>query len=215
MRKDGNGKCDSIYRNRIFITAAAVVILIMYYFCRVNDSDALRWILAPTARWVSILGRIPFEYLPHRGYVNHDYRFLIAPSCAGCRFMLIAFLMTVFLPGRSGSMSGSKEDREKHGAAITSVAEKDSLVRSAGKHDGREHAAQMLRNQTGGKWIWFGCSMLLAYVSTIFVNGIRIVVSIYLPAALERRSLMSGWLTPDSLEMTGQVLGVGLGVLAG
>lgn len=41
--------------------------------------------------------------------------------------------------------------------------------------------------------------MILSYISTIFVNGIRITVSIYLPAILERKGLMSGWLTPDRL----------------
>lgn len=162
MKKYRNGKYDSIYQNRIFITAAAAVALIMYYFCRVNDSDALKWILTPTAWWVSILGGIPLEYLPHQGYVNHLWQFVIAPSCAGCRFMLITFLMMVFLPGR----------------------EKDAETK---RHNIRE------------KRIWFGCSMLVAYVFTIFVNGIRIVASIYLPALLERKQLMGGWLTPDRL----------------
>lgn len=162
MRKYGNGKYDSIYQNRIVIMAAAIIALVIYYFCRVNDSDALKWILTPTAWWVSVLGGIPFVYLPHQGYVNHLWQFVIAPSCAGCRFMLITFLMMVFLPER-------------------------------------ENDAETKRHNIGGKWIWFGCSMLVAYVSTIFVNGIRIVASIYLPALLERKQLMGGWLTPDRL----------------
>lgn len=155
MKKQGNRKYDRIYQNGIYVMAAAVVTLIMYYFCRVNDSDALKWILAPTARWASVLGGIPFEYFPHQGYVNHLWEFVIAPSCAGCRYMLIVFLMMVCLPGHSG------------------------LARK--------------------KWLWFGCSMLLAYVCTILVNGIRIVTSIYLPFLLERKNLMGGWLTPDKL----------------
>lgn len=193
-KKYRNVKYNSIYQNLIFMTAVAAVTLIMYYFCRVNDSDALKWILAPTARWVSILGGIPFEYMPHQGYVNHLWEFVIAPSCAGCRFMLITFLMMVFLPGRSDSGKDCKEDAEDHDAAI-----KSAVARNAGNHDGRENDAETKRHNTGGKWIWFGCSMLLAYVSSIFVNGIRIVAAIYLPALLERKQLMGGWLTPDRL----------------
>lgn len=194
MKKHGNRKYDRIYQNGIFVMAAAVVTLIMYYFCRINDSDALKWILAPTARWVSVLGGLPFEYLPHRGYVNHLWQFVIAPSCAGCRYMLIMFLMMVFLPGCDGSVNDCKEDAEDHGAAI-----KSAVARNAGKNDRRENSTETKRRNIGGKWIWFGCSMLLAYVSTILVNGIRIAASIYLPFYLERRGLMGGWLTPDRL----------------
>lgn len=194
VKKYRNVKYNSIYQNLIFMTAVAAVTLIMYYFCRVNDSDALKWILTPTAWWVSILGGIPFEYLRHQGYVNHLWQFVIAPSCAGCRFMLITFLMMVFLPGRSDSVKDCKEDAEDHDAAI-----KSAVARNAGNHDGRENDAETKRHNIGEKWIWFGCSMIVAYVSTISVNGIRIVAAIYLPALLERKQLMGGWLTPNRL----------------
>ena len=48
-------------------------------------------------------------------------------------------------------------------------------------------------------YLWFGFSMVFAYVSTIFVNGIRITASIYLPMFLEKKGLMKGALTPDRL----------------
>ncbi|MBD5489722.1 MAG: exosortase K [Lachnospiraceae bacterium] len=149
---------DRIYQNRILLMAATVITLVMCYFCRTSDSDALTWILTPTAWWVSILGGIPFEYLPHQGYVNHLWQFVIAPSCAGCRFMLITFLMLVFSFGKNESARGPKK-----------------------------------------QWAWLGFSLVFAYVSTILVNGIRIVASIYLPVVLERKQLMVGWLTPDRL----------------
>ncbi|MDE7132897.1 MAG: exosortase K, partial [Lachnospiraceae bacterium] len=149
---------DRIYNNRILLMASAVIALVMCYFCRTSDSDALTWILTPTAWWVSILGGNPFEYLPHQGYVNHLWQFVIAPSCAGCRFMLITFLMLVFSFGKSESARGPAK-----------------------------------------QWAWFGFSLVFAYVSTILVNGIRIVASIYLPVVLERKQLMVGWLTPDKL----------------
>lgn len=49
------------------------------------------------------------------------------------------------------------------------------------------------------KYFWLGFSILFSYLSTIFVNGIRISASIYLPAALEKFGLIKGWLTPDRL----------------
>ncbi|MCM1261945.1 MAG: exosortase K [Butyrivibrio sp.] len=73
-----------------------IIALAMRHISKSNDSDALLWILSPTAWWVSILSGIRFEYLPHMGFVNHFYKFLIAPECGGCRFMLIIFLMLVF-----------------------------------------------------------------------------------------------------------------------
>lgn len=73
-----------------------IAAFIMRYISRINDSDVFCWILKPTAWWVSVISGIHFDYLPHRGFVNHFYKFLIAPECAGTRFMLIIFLMLIF-----------------------------------------------------------------------------------------------------------------------
>lgn len=154
-----------------FYVPAFGIAFILYYFCRTDDSDALKWILTPTAWWVSILSGIPFEYLPHQGYVNHFYQFLIAPSCAGVRFMLITFLMLVFL------------------LLPSDAACVDQKICSIQK-----------------ECLWFGFSMVFSYLATLFVNGIRIVISIYLPEILERRNLMNGWMTPDRLHT---VIGTG------
>ena len=143
------------------IAAAVVIIFVMSYFCRTNDSGALKWILAPTAWWAGILGGIYFEYLPHQGYVNYFHQFLIAPSCAGSRFMLLTFLMLVF--------SFRLSDYNKENINVRK------------------------------EYLWFGFSIVLSYISTVFVNGIRIVISVYLPNILERLHLMDGWLTPDRL----------------
>lgn len=145
----------------LLFMAAAIVALVMNHFCRTNDSDALKWILAPTARWVSALSGISFEYLPHQGYVNHFYQFLIASSCSGSRFMLLTFLMLAF------------------SFLISDLLEENSSVHK--------------------EYIWFVFSMFFSYIATIFVNGIRITASIYLPAVLERKHLMDGWLSDDRL----------------
>lgn len=145
-----------IRKNRILYLLTILAYLAMRYLNRITDSDALLWILAPTTRWAGILGGIPFEYLSHEGYVNHYYRFLIAPSCSGIRFMSIVFLMLIF-----------------------SFVHRIPSVRS--------------------KCLWFSGSAVFAYLSTIFVNGIRIVTAIYLPIPLERAGLLNGWLNPDRL----------------
>lgn len=75
---------------------AGMIALWMRHISKTNDSDVILWILAPTARWASILSGISFEYIPHMGYVNHAYEFLIAPACSGIRFMLLTFLMLIF-----------------------------------------------------------------------------------------------------------------------
>ena len=142
--------------NWIFYLITILAVLTMRHFSRITDSDALLWILAPTTRWAGILGGIPFEYLPHMGYVNHFYRFLIAPSCSGIRFMMITFLMLIF-----------------------SFIHKFSSSRA--------------------KAFWFGISAVFSYLSTIFVNGIRITLAIYLPIPLEKAGLLTGLLNSDRL----------------
>lgn len=133
-----------------------LIAVVIKYFCRVTDSDALKWILAPTARWVSVLGGIPFEYIPHMGYANHYHRFLFAPACSGTRFMLLTFLMCIF------SFLYQIEDRRKG-------------------------------------YLWLVFSAVFAYVSTIFVNSLRVIASIYIPIRLEAWNLMDGRLTQDRL----------------
>ena len=133
-----------------------IITFVIKYIGRTNDSDALIWILAPTARWAGVLSGISFEYLPHMGYVNHYHQFLIAPACSGTRFMVLTFLMCIF------SFLYQIEDRRKG-------------------------------------YLWFFFSITFSYISTIFVNGIRIIASIFVPIQLESWKLMEGWLNQDRL----------------
>lgn len=133
-----------------------LIAAVIKYFCRTTDSDALKWILTPTARWASTLSGISFEYLSHMGYVNHYHKFLFAPACSGIRFMLLTFLMCIF------SFLYQIEDIRKG-------------------------------------YLWFVFSIVFAYVSTIFVNGVRIIASIYVPIRLEDWALMDEWLNQDRL----------------
>lgn len=56
------------------------------------------------------------------------------------------------------------------------------------------------RKPTGKKkLLWIGKSFLLAYLYTIFINGIRIVLSIYLPVLLSFLPWNVGWINPEQL----------------
>ena len=59
-------------------------------------TDALGWVLVPTAGLVEFISGIPFAYESHTGFINREYRVIIAPACAGVNFLIIAFCMTAF-----------------------------------------------------------------------------------------------------------------------
>lgn len=139
----------------IYIPAILAVLAVKVYY-RTADSEQLFWILAPTTKWVQILSGISFEKITQVGYVSHEYRFIIAPSCSGVRFLLIAFVMIVF----------------------TFVPIVDSMRK---------------------KVCWLGFSTIFSYIATIFVNGIRITVSIYLPLALAGKKVLPAWITAEQL----------------
>lgn len=126
------------------------------------DSERLNWLLAPIAWWVEMLSGIAFEEAKGAGYVSHAYRFLIAPSCAGLRFLILVFLMLVF-----------------------------SFCHKA--------ASLPFPKSRKGGFLWLLLSLAFSYVFTVFINGIRIVLAVYLPLLLEAVLREEGFLTPGRL----------------
>ena len=143
-------------KNLVIYIPAVLAVLAVKLFYRTADSELLSWILAPTTGWVQILSGIAFEKTAHVGYVSHEYRFIIAPSCSGVRFLLTAFVMMVF-----------------------SFTHKLDTM--------------------GKKICWLGFSAVFAYIATVFVNGIRITVSIYLPLVLSEYRLEPAGMTAARL----------------
>ncbi len=139
----------------VYIPAVLAVLAVKVYY-RTADSDMLSWILAPTTWWVEGLSGISFENAAPVGYVSHEYRFIIAPSCSGVRFLLIVFIMMVF-----------------------SFTQRIDTMRT--------------------KIFWLGFSAVFAYLATIFVNGIRITVSIYLPLVLADSGCLPRGMTASQL----------------
>lgn len=78
----------------IYFIAVSMAFAVKIFY-NTADSDALIWILTPVSWWVKILSGISFEYVSHVGYVSHAYRFIIAPSCSGVRFLLLTFMMLI------------------------------------------------------------------------------------------------------------------------
>ena len=58
-------------------------------------ADDLWWILAPTAKLVSVVTGASFTMQPGEGYLSRERLFLIEKSCAGVNFLIAAFAMLV------------------------------------------------------------------------------------------------------------------------
>ena len=167
--------------NSIFYLTGLLIILGLKCYYRQADCDSLLWILAPTARWVEFLSRIPFTYISGTGYVNHSLRLVIAPSCSGVRFMIITFATLVF------SFVHVAASSRKPAASVSARPLYRALV-EFGLPDVKALAKGMC---------WIIASGFLSGVFTVFVNGLRIITAIYFPLYLEDAGLMKGMMTPD------------------
>ena len=77
----------------------AVVALAAYGLKRLYadaTTDALSWILAPTANLVGLVTGVAFTAVPGEGYFSAERLFLIEKACAGINFMIAAFAMVAF-----------------------------------------------------------------------------------------------------------------------
>lgn len=140
----------------VLYSIGLLIILGMKYLYSKASCAELDIILAPTARWVTFISGIDFTKQVDIGYINHNIRFIIAPSCSGVQFMLIMFA-TLFFPF---------------------VHRMNSVKRG---------------------FYWLAGSFAFSYPFTIFVNGIRIVLSIYLPVYFDEWNITANWLTSERL----------------
>ena len=60
------------------------------------STDALSWILTPTAHVVALVTGVSFAAIPGEGYFSAERMFLIEKACAGVNFMIAAFVMVAF-----------------------------------------------------------------------------------------------------------------------
>lgn len=81
------------------VGALAVVALVAYGLKRHYadaSTDALSWILTPTAHLVGLVTGVAFAAVPGEGYFSAERMFLIEKACAGVNFMIVAFAMVAF-----------------------------------------------------------------------------------------------------------------------
>lgn len=203
--------------NLLFYSIGSLILLGMKYFYSQADAGNLRWILGPTARWVETLSGIPFVYEPGMGYANHGLRFLIAPSCSGVQFMIITAALLIFSfshrvgSRRTGERSGNSKAADARAESRhlgDSVSSDASAAENAVKEkSGADRRRQWTLPRTVPGLCWIAASLLLSYLFTIFVNGLRIVAAIFLPYFFERAGVFKGALTPDRLHtMIGAVV---------
>ena len=158
-------KATVIFKKIILPNLACCILVVLialglkYHYSKAG-SDDLIWILAPTANLVELTSGLPFEYEAQTGFVNSARRIIIAPSCAGVNFLIVAFCMAAF----------------------------------CGLHQFRLQRHKLL---------WLTASGLNAYVLTIVVNTLRIILSIY----MYRMDIYGDWLTPLRMHrLTGIVI---------
>lgn len=146
----------TIKENFIYYLTGFLILFALKLFYSRADCDMLKWILAPTARWVSILSHIPFWYEPGMGYVNYGLKFVIASSCSGVSFMIITIATLIF-----------------------------SFV----------HRFATPQKKAG----WIIGSIGFSYLYTVFINGLRIILAVYIPLYLEKINFYSRCLTAARL----------------
>lgn len=87
---------EIVQKNSIYYLMGILSLLFLKLFYAKASCEALRWILGPTARFVTLMTGISFSYEPGMGYVNHSLKYVIAPSCSGVRFLIILIAMLIF-----------------------------------------------------------------------------------------------------------------------
>lgn len=70
-----------------------VAVGLKYHYSKAKPAD-LRWILGPVTTVVGIVEGREYWWDENEGFVRNDKRIIIAPSCAGVNFMIIAFCLT-------------------------------------------------------------------------------------------------------------------------
>ncbi len=74
------------------VTVLAVALALKYHYS-VASVNSLRWILEPTRLLVGAVTSHTFRFESYAGYLSDDRTFIIAASCSGVNFLIIAFLM--------------------------------------------------------------------------------------------------------------------------
>ena len=92
----------------IFILLAIIIAFGLKHHYSQAPVDHLNWILAPTVELVEQLSGITFDQEAYTGFISKTHRIIIAKSCAGVNFLIIAFCMLIFSRVRLTKPVGAK-----------------------------------------------------------------------------------------------------------
>lgn len=92
----------------IFILLVIIIAFGLKHHYSQASVDHLNWILAPTVEFVEQLSGITFEQEQYTGFISKTHRIIIAKSCAGVNFLIIAFCMLIFSRVRQTKQVGAK-----------------------------------------------------------------------------------------------------------
>lgn len=85
-----------LLQNIIFSIFVLLIAFGLKYHYSHASSDDLMWILRPTAGLVECISNIDFDKEEKTGFVSRERGAIIAPSCAGINFFIVAFCMVTF-----------------------------------------------------------------------------------------------------------------------
>lgn len=197
-----------IRQNFVFYLIGFLLVFGIKYFYSKAGSDELIWILAPTTRLVTILSGIPFTYESGIGYVNHELRFIIAPSCSGVQFMMITIATLIF--SYVHRMGIPRKDHRKRSFPAPNLRRKAAYFRHKSVriprkvYSKRQKFLSFAINIAPSHRIyrcigWMSASIGASYLLTVLVNSMRIVLAICLPVLFQRQNLYHGFLSPEKL----------------
>ena len=165
----------------LFYLIALIILAGLKLFYKADGSDDLKWLLSPTAWWVSALSGIAFENVPGVGYVSHSLRFIIARSCSGFQFMIITAAALIF-----------------------SFFHRAMSAR-------RASCGKLRRLADGLGWIVVGFSVSFILTIMVnglrILLSIRLPLFLEQSPFFRERNIPGGWLTPDRLHT---LIGVGV-----
>ena len=187
------------------------------------SADQLSWILGPTAALVELVTRADFVHERGAGYLSTEHHFLIAPSCAGVNFLIVAFAALVLgllrswrSPGENALLVAGAAAAAYAAALVASTAR---IALALALHDGRL------------SWGWLdaerlhviaGVVVYLVILLALFAGARRLAgvragawlpVSVYLVVALLMPLLRGGYARAAFWQHAAIVVGVLAAVL--
>jgi exosortase K len=170
-------------RSKANLTKAAQLFAVLlsalalkYHYSNASVND-LRWILSPTAFLVESITGMEFEFESYSGYMSADHTFLIAASCSGVNFMIVAFLVLTF--GESWRERTRNVGWFFIPAAMliayfvtiaANTARIDIALRTSGAETGISWLGPEELHRVEGIFVYFGF-LLLLYVSTEMIRA--------------------------------------------